>query len=263
MAVGILCIALSGLAGCATLPDIATPQATGKTSPQIVGRRGPLTAEQSKAILERLGNDAGDDALLKRHTAYEEAISESPLIAGNRTRLLRDGPQTFRAMFGAIQSATNHINLEYYIFEDVESDDAHLGDLLIAKRQAGVAVNVIYDSYGSGSTATIFLDRLRQAGINLVSFNPVNPLESKVPYSFNDRDHRKILVVDGKIAIIGGVNLSTAYQSNPIGKSGGPPGSTQDQWRDTDLQIEGPAVAELQKLFLADWSSGGPFCFDQ
>ena len=78
MAVGILCVALSGFAGCASLPDIATPQATGKTSPQIVGRRGPLTVEQSKAILERLGADAGDDALLKRHTAYEEAISESP-----------------------------------------------------------------------------------------------------------------------------------------------------------------------------------------
>ena len=254
IAVGILCIALGGLAGCATPPDIATPQATGKTSPQIVGRRGPLTIEQSKAILERLGTDAGDDALLKRHTAYEEAISESPLIAGNRTQLLRDGPQAFKAMFNAIQGATNHINLEYYIFEDVESEGAHLGDLLIAKHQAGVAVNVIYDSYGSGSTATIFLDRLKQAGINLVSFNPVNPLESKVPYSFNDRDHRKILIVDGKVAVIGGVNLSTAYQSNPIGKSGGPPGSTQDQWRDTDLQIEGPAVAELQKLFLDHWA---------
>jgi len=254
MAVGILCIVPSGLAGCATLPDVATPQATGKASPQIVGRRGPLTIEQSKAILERLGTDAGDDALLKRHTAYEEAISESPLIAGNQTQLLRDGPQTFRAMFKAIQGATNHINLEYYIFEDVESDGTHLGDLLIAKRQAGVAVNVIYDSYGSGSTATTFLDRLKLAGINLVSFNPVDPLESKVPYSFNDRDHRKILVVDGKVAIIGGVNLSTAYQSNPIGKSGGPPGSTQDQWRDTDLQIEGPSVAELQKLFLDHWT---------
>ena len=251
-AFGILCLALC--AGCATVPDIAPPQATGKATPQIVGQRGPLTAEQSKAILERLGTDSGDDALLKRHTAYEEAISESPLIAGNRTRLLQDGPQTFKAMFSAIRSATNHINLEYYIFEDVESDGAHLGDLLIAKHQAGVAVNVIYDSYGSGSTAKAFLDRLKDAGINLVSFNPVNPLESKVAYSFNDRDHRKILVVDGKVAIIGGVNLSTAYQSNPVGKSGGPPGSTPDQWRDTDMQIEGPAVGELQKLFLDHWT---------
>ena len=248
---GVFCFAL---VGCATLPDIAPPQAAGKVSPQIVGRSGPLTTEQSKALLQRLSADAGDAGLLQRHTAYEEAISESPLLAGNHTRLLRDGPQTFKAMFGAIQGATRYINLEYYIFEDVESDGAHLGDLLIAKRQAGVAVNVIYDSYGSGSTAAAFLDRLKQAGVNLVSFNPVNPLESKVAYSPNDRDHRKILVVDGKVAIIGGVNLSTAYQSNPIGKSAGPPGSTPDQWRDTDLQVEGPAVAELQKLFLDHWT---------
>jgi cardiolipin synthase len=260
MAVGIFCL---GLAGCATLPDIAPPQAAGKVAPQIVGRSGPLTTEQSKAILQRLSADAGDAGLLQRHTAYEEAISESPLIAGNRTRLLRDGPQTFRAMFSAIQSATRHINLEYYIFEDVESDGAHLGDLLVAKHQAGVAVNVIYDSYGSGSTAKVFLDRLKDAGINLVAFNPVNPLESKVAYSPNDRDHRKILVVDGKVAIIGGVNLSTAYQSNPIGKSGGPPGSTPDQWRDTDLQIEGPAVAELQKLFLDHWTKQKGPALDQ
>ena len=261
MAVGILCLTLG--AGCASVPDIAPPQAAGTATPQIVGRRGPLTAEQSKAILEQLGADAGDDVLLKRHTAYEEAISESPLIAGNRTRLLQDGPQTFRAMFSAIQSATKHINLEYYIFEDIESDGAHLGDLLVAKQQSGIAVNVIYDSYGSGSTATAFLDRLKQAGINLVQFNPINPLESKVPYSFNDRDHRKILVVDGTVAIIGGVNLSTAYQSNPIGKSGGPPGSTPDQWRDTDLRIEGPAVADLQKLFLDHWTKQKGPALDQ
>jgi cardiolipin synthase len=251
LAAGFFCLAL---AGCATLPDIAPPQSAGKVSPQIVGRSGPLTTEQSKAILQHLSADAGDAGLLQRHTAYEEAISESPLLAGNHTRLLRDGPQTFKAMFSAIQGATRTINLEYYIFEDVESDGTHLGDLLIAKRQAGVAVNVIYDSYGSGSTAAAFLDRLKQAGINLVSFNPVNPLESKVAYSPNDRDHRKILVVDGKLAVIGGVNLSTAYQSNPVGKSAGPPGSTPDQWRDTDLQVEGPAVAELQKLFLDHWA---------
>ncbi len=242
---------LAALAGCASVPDIAPPQATGTAAPHIETRRGPLTAEQSKAILQRLSGDSG---LLQRHTAYEEAISESPLIAGNSTQLLRDGPETFRAMFRAIQSATKGINLEYYIFEDVESDGAHLGDLLVAKRQAGVAVNVIYDSYGSGSTPAAFFDRLKQAGINLVAFNPVNPLESKVPYSPNDRDHRKILVVDGRTAIIGGVNLSTDYQSNPIGKSGAPPGSTPDQWRDTDLEIVGPAVPELQKLFLEHWT---------
>ncbi|HEY5083979.1 MAG TPA: hypothetical protein VII48_05630, partial [Rhizomicrobium sp.] len=115
---------LAVLAGCASVPDIAPPQAAGTAAPHIETRRGPLTAAQSKAILQRLGGDSG---LLQRHTAYEEAISESPLIAGNSTQLLRDGPQTFRAMFRAMQGATRDINLEYYIFEDVESDDAHLG----------------------------------------------------------------------------------------------------------------------------------------
>jgi cardiolipin synthase len=156
-------------------------------------------------------------------------------------------------MFAAIQGAVTSVNLEYFIFEDVDSDGVKLGDLLVAKRQAGTAINVIYDSYGSSSTPAAFFDRLRHAGVNLVSFNPVDPLESKVSYSLNDRDHRKILVVDGKIAIIGGVNLSTDYQSNPFGKSGGPKGSTAEHWRDTDLQIEGPAVAQLQTLFLDHW----------
>jgi cardiolipin synthase len=85
-------------------------------------------------------------------------------------------------MFRAIQGTTNHVNLEYFIFEDVESNGTSLGDLLIAK-QAGVAVNVIYDSYGSSSTPTAFFERLKDRGLNLVSFNPVNPLETKVSHS--------------------------------------------------------------------------------
>ncbi len=243
-----------GLGACASVPHIAPTAAPANFKPEMLARGGALTPAQGKAILQKLATEPGDAGLLQRHLATQAAIAGSPLIAGNRTKLLRDGPQTFRAMFGAIQDAKRDINLEYYIFEDVEHDGMRLGDLLIAKRQAGIAVTIIYDSYGSGSTPTAFLDRLRAAGVKLVSFNPVNPLESKVPYAPNNRDHRKILVVDGQVAIVGGVNLSTAYQSNPLGKSGGPPGTTPDQWRDTDLQIEGPAVAELQKLFLEHWT---------
>ncbi|MEY4706561.1 MAG: hypothetical protein RJB58_284 [Pseudomonadota bacterium] len=246
---------LSGLGACASVPHIAPTAAPGALTPEMVGRSGPLTQAQSRAILQKLATEPGDAGLLQRHLATEAAVAGSPLIAGNRTRLLRDGPETFRAMFGAIANARRDINLEYYIFEDVAHDGVQLGDLLIAKRQAGIAVHVIYDSYGSGSTPDEFLNRLRQAGVKLVSFNPFNPLESSVAYAPNDRNHRKILVVDGQVAIVGGVNLSTAYQSNPLGKSGGPPGTTPDQWRDTDLQIEGPAVAELQKLFLEHWAS--------
>ncbi|HWY62562.1 MAG TPA: phospholipase D-like domain-containing protein [Rhizomicrobium sp.] len=251
-----LCFGLVALTGCASVPHVApVAPPPGAVAPQFVGARGPLTAAQSKAVLQRINTDPAEDTgPLQRHLAIEQAVAPTPLLASNRTKILRDGPETFRAMFAAIQGAKQSINLEYFIFEDVDSDGVSLGDLLVAKQQAGVAVNVIYDSYGSSSTPAAFFDRLKQAGVNLVSFNPVNPLESKVSYSLNDRDHRKILVADGKIAIVGGVNLSTAYQSNPFGKSGAPKGAASEHWRDTDLEIEGPAVGELQALFLDHWS---------
>jgi cardiolipin synthase len=252
---GLLCV---GISACASVPDYDQKlQAAVETAPgsPIIGARGPLTARQSKALLARLSSEPGDTGLLQRHLAIEQAVAESPLVAGNRTHVLRDGPPSFRAMFAAIQSAKHHINIEYYILEDIESDGAHLGDLLVAKRQSGVAVNVIYDSYGSGDTPKAFFDRLKQAGVNIVEFNPVNPLDAKAGYSLNDRDHRKILVVDGATAIVGGVNLSATYQSHPFGKSGAPEGVSSEYWRDTDLEIEGPVVAQLQELFLEHWAT--------
>jgi len=254
MTVVALCIGLGGLAGCASVPKIdqsVGPLSAAAAKPEIIGARGPLTAQQSKALLEHLSTEPGDAGMLQRHLAIEEAVAESALIAGNRTQLLRDGPASFRAMFSAIQGASHHINLEYFIFEDVESEGMHLGDLLVAKREAGVAVNVIYDSFGSSATPDAFFDRLKKAGANVVEFNPVNPLEAKAGYSPNQRDHRKILIADGATAIMGGVNLSTTYQSNPPVTSGTKPAQ---HWRDTDIQIDGPAVAQLQTLFLDTWS---------
>ena len=124
----------------------------------------------------------------------------------------------------------------------------------------GVQVNIIYDSYGSSGTPAAFFDRLKAAGVNLVEFNPINPFVAAKEFSLNDRDHRKILVVDGATAIVGGVNLSTNYQSNRLGKSGTPENTpATEHVRDTDLEISGPVVAELQKLFLDHWTQqNGP-----
>ncbi|HYS45244.1 MAG TPA: phospholipase D-like domain-containing protein [Rhizomicrobium sp.] len=233
------------LAGCAAVPkvnDSPPPQ----SSTTIVGARGPLTAQQSRALLDRIAPEPGDAGILKRHLAIEEAVAETPLVAGNATRFLIDGPQTFAAMFDAIRGARTSINLEYYILEDIASGDEHLGDLLIARKQQGVAVNILYDSFGSSATPPAFFQRLKDAGINVVEFNPFNPV------SFNFRDHRKILVVDGSRAIVGGINLSTTYQSSA--GSGGVQGQPAQHWRDTDLQIDGPAAAQLQTLFLEHWS---------
>src|SRR5579872_4689988 len=121
------------LAGCATVPKVDdTPP--GQATPQIMGARGPLTATQSRALMDKIAPEPGDAGILKRHIAIEEAVAETPLVAGNSTRLLVDGEQTFAAMFAAIKDAKSTVNLEYYIFEDVESDGEHLADLLIAKQ---------------------------------------------------------------------------------------------------------------------------------
>lgn len=238
---------------CAAVPDadkIINESAQNATSPRVMTPRGPLSAAQSAEILR----DIGATDSLQRHLAIEQALSENPLIAGNSTRVLRDGPETFRAMFKAMNGAQKNINLEYFIFEDIQIDGQSLGNLLIKKRRQGVAINIIYDSFGSDNTPREFFERLKGHGIKLVEFNPLNPLDAKSGYAINERDHRKILLVDGVTAIIGGVNLSTTYQPESPGKSSGAPGMSSDFWRDTDLEIHGPAVADLQELFMKHWS---------
>jgi cardiolipin synthase len=258
IAVGLpLCIGLGALGGCASVPNVepVIQSADSGAEPQLVGARGPLSADQSKAILDKLRAQAPDSDILQRHLAIEGEVAESPLVVGNRTRILRDGVATLSAMFAAIRSARDHVNLEYYIVEDVESGGEHLGDLLLAKRAEGVQVNVVYDSYGSNATPTAFFDRLKAGGVNIVDFNPINPLEVTAGSSPNDRDHRKILVVDGATAMVGGVNLSADYEVHSLAKSGATERKPAAYWRDTDLQIDGPAVAQLQKLFLEHWSA--------
>ena len=271
-----LAILLLAAPGCASVPDadegIVEATATSSSRTTILGADGPLTVAQSHRLLSRVTATAGQDDLLQRHLAIETAIAGTPLTAGNVTELLRDGEGTFAAIFKAIGAAKHHINLEYYTLEDVVHNGKRLSDVLIAKRQANVAVNIIYDSYGSSDTPSEFFERLKAAGVNLVAFHPVNPLEATVKgYSPNDRDHRKIMIVDGSVAIIGGVNLATYYQSKTpgsdakgeqakdAGKANPLATDLPDNWRDIAIRIEGPAVEQLQGLFLGHWrSEGGP-----
>jgi len=167
----VLCLLL---AACAEIPEM--PDGTPTAKPVIMGTRGPLTDKQSKALFAKLGPDGQD--MLQRHLAVEQAVAETPLLAGNKPRLLENGPATFRAMFEAIRAAQDHINLEYFILEDVKVDDLSLGDLLVAKRQQGVQIDIIYDSYGSIDTPSLFFDRLTKAGINMVQYHPFNPIDA-------------------------------------------------------------------------------------
>jgi cardiolipin synthase len=250
------------VAGCATssLPDIERMERQAAASVRLEDGRGPLSSQQSKAILEKLKQENGDAGILERHVAVEEAAVKSPLVVGNRATLLQDGPATYKAMFAAIRRARHHINLETYIIEDDEVG-REFTDLLIAMRRNGVRVSMIYDSVGSIGTPREFFDRLREAGIAVVEFNPVNPLTAGKDWQINNRDHRKLLVVDGRVAFLGGINISSVYSSGSApsrrqvekmkAKAEGAP------WRDTHVQVEGPVVAEYQKLFLQTWEKQG------
>jgi cardiolipin synthase A/B len=186
--------------------------------------------------------------------AIQNALDSSPPIDGNKITVLNDGKETLPAMFKALSEARDHINLEYYIFDDVHVGYIGVGDILMEKLAEGVSVNVIYDSYGSRNTPSAFLDRLRSAGAKFTAFNPLDPLKMKKLSNPNDRDHRKIMVIDGRTAFMGGVNLDRVYE-NPANAGAPEKGeTTKDYWRDTDVRIDGPAVADVQRLFMDTWA---------
>ena len=219
----------------------------------ILGSHRPLTAHERGALLSELAPGLRTDAL-QRQLAFQRALSDSPLVAGNWVQLLRDGVQAFPAMFAALERARNHINLEFFILEDVVCKGTRISDLLLDRLRHGVRVNIIYDAWGSRGTPGELFDSLRRAGASVVAFNPVNPLVSRVGWSPNDRDHRKIMVVDGKIGFTGGINLDRVYE-NRRAAGLGDGDAMHAYWRDTAVRIEGPAVAELQKVFFGTWRS--------
>ncbi|MDP2855059.1 MAG: cardiolipin synthase [Smithellaceae bacterium] len=223
----------------------------GQKPRQIASSKGLLSPQKSKAIMERLKKSVNPTDILERYTAVVESVTESPLTKGNKVSLLIDGPATYAAMFEVIRNAKNHINLETFIIEDDEIG-GKFTDLLLKKQKEGVRVNIIYDSVGSLTTPESFFKRLRDGGIQVVEFNPVSPFKAPGSWFLMHQDHRKILIADGKVAIIGGINISNVYSSRLSGrkKVKGEPLT----WRDTDIQIEGPAVMEVQKLFLETWS---------
>lgn len=248
-------LVLAGVFSCSRLPTIV-PDLARRSAPavQLQGEHGPLSEARSKAIIDGLEKRGQDTGIFDRHIAVEEAIVGSPLTTGNKVVLLQDGPATYRAMLAAILKARDHINMETYILEDDEVGQ-RFAEALIDKQKHGVQVNLIRDSVGTLGTPTAFFKRLTDSGIRVLEFNPVNPLAGEKGWEVNQRDHRKLLIVDGRTAFLGGINISAVYSGGSFSK-GRDKVSRPDSppaWRDTDLQLTGPVVAEFQKLFLATW----------
>ena len=255
---------LAVMAGCATLPDVPRAQRN-PGAVRFENGKGPLSREQSAAILAGLKERTGESSLLDRHIAVEQKVVETPMVVGNRVTLLKDGPATYQAMFAAIRKARDHINMESYIVEDDEIG-RKFADALIEKQKQGVQVRLLHDSVGTLSTPKAFFDRLEEAGVQTLEFNPINPLAGKNKSAIDHRDHRKLLIVDGRVAFLGGINISSVYSSGSasVRRSKPQPAGDADikdakkkqtPWRDTHVQIEGPVVAEYQKLFLATWDN--------
>ncbi len=189
-----------------------------------------------------------DDLQVQR--AVQRDLDRIPPVDGNRVDLLRDGAQTFPAMFDAMRHARDSINLEFYTFDDVRSGGQALSDVLIDRLRHGVSVNVIYDAFGSDTTPAAFINRLANAGAVMTLFNGGAGANGALA-SINNRDHRKIIVVDGKIGFMGGINLDHAYENPaPAGAAADP---ERAYWRDTAVRITGPAVADLQRVFFETW----------
>jgi len=177
------------------------------------------------------------------------------MLDGNAVTLLESGRDAISCMFDAIEAAQAHLHLEYYVFADVHLQGRSLGALLRAALARGVPVVVIYDSVGSHTTPYSFIDGLQKAGARIMEFRPINPLRRHFTWHLNDRDHRKLMVIDGHTAFMGGVNLSRVYE-NPQ-SNGVLPDSRKSFWHDCAIRLRGPVVAWAQRIFLETWDGQG------
>ena len=218
-----LLMATALLAGCAVEPPP-------KTSPDLLAAAA-VDPARSLDLMREQG----------------ERFAHVPFLAGNRVELLIDGPASFAALADAIRSARTRIDMESYEFDDTAGGT--FADLLLAARARGVEVNLIYDAWGASDTKSALFDRLRQGGVKVLEYNPLRP-NARVPIKVNERDHRKLLCVDGKIAITGGVNISRVYRNAPRHAAVNP---NNQAWRDTDVRIEGPVVAQFERYFTETW----------
>jgi cardiolipin synthase len=252
----LLCALL--LSACASLPGRsevpAAPAAASRAKVaaplQMEGPRGPLSAAGRERVIAQVEAEGGG-AALRRHLAVMAADGRVTLSQGNRARLLVDGPQTFAAMFAAMEAARRTIVFETYILED-DGLAERLAQLLLRKRAAGLAVFVLYDAVGSVTSDDAFFERLRAGGVRVCAFNPLNPVKARERWNPNHRDHRKITVVDGRIAYTGGINVSSVYAS---GSPTGSRRSAERGWRDTHIEIAGPAAAVLEGLVRDTWAA--------
>jgi len=177
----------------------------------------------------------------KRHLMNLMLSNSNALLSdNNEVRVLKNGEEGFPAMFQSMEEARHHIHLEFYIVEN-DTIGNQLRELLIRKAREGVEIRFIYDDVGSWQLSKKYIRSLKEAGVKIDRFIRVRfpLLTSKVNY----RNHRKIIVVDGKTGFVGGLNIADRYLN----------GTRDGCWRDTHLMLKGGGATGLQIVFMADW----------
>jgi cardiolipin synthase len=168
-------------------------------------------------------------------------VDAFPVMPGNAVEFYHDGASAFAAMYEAVRQARHHVHAEFYIVEPDAAGREFIA-LLADKAKAGVEVRLLYDAVGSYRLGGRALSPLRKAGGKIAAFLPVSILRRRL--QINLRNHRKILVTDGRVAFTGGMNIGDDYVNK---------GKQFDHWRDTHLRVEGPASKALQRVFAEDW----------
>lgn len=223
--------------------------------PPIVARQRELSEDAGDQVLQTALAPYKDDAALRELVDSIRRFSSAPLTTGNRVSILIDGPQTYYAIEAALRAARHHIHIETFIFGAGDVGQ-RFADLLAQKRREGVAVRVLYDSLGSRETPREFFAALRAQHVDVREFRPMSVVQTPQVWDLHNRDHRKIIIVDGKVGFTGGINIDSTYESASTSRPG-PERGLEDGWRDTHIQIQGPAVKQLQALFSESWQQAG------
>ncbi|MGE5125077.1 MAG: phospholipase D-like domain-containing protein, partial [Betaproteobacteria bacterium] len=177
--------------------------------------------------------------------AFDRAAG-APLVEGNDVRLLRDASENYPAWFEAIEAAERRVHLEVYILAD-DVIGRRLAEALIAKARAGVAVRLVYDWLGAlGKAGGRYWRALREAGVELRCFNPP---QLTSPLDVLRRNHRKSIVVDERVAFVTGLCVADSWCGDPA--------RGIEPWRDTGVELRGPAVLEVARAFGATWAETG------
>src|ERR1700761_8511589 len=214
-------------------------------SKKIINDNKLLAEVREKIVHESEISWNTGEAEVKSHKKLARMLlnDNSPLTANNDVKLLLNGQNKFPEVIEALKNAKHHIHMEYYIFED-DNIGNQIKEILIQKAAEGVKVRFIYDDFGSRSIRKTIVRELIAGGVEAFPFYKI--LFIALSNRTNYRDHRKIIVIDGCTAFVGGINVSDRYINGTDKK--------QLFWRDTHVRINGPGVYYLQYLFICDWN---------